>query len=100
MSDDTKQSVRYEGYGIKPDEWTREAAKKLALEAGITDLTEDHWKVVDYFRQYFQDWGAAPGLRRASRDLGIDMDTISRLFAPNPLANVMKVAGMSTKPRI
>lgn len=94
------QAVKFEGSAVKPELWNREAAKQIAATEGIADLTDEHWVIVEYFRNYFAEYGAAPGLRRVSRDTGISLETIDRLFDPAPLAIVMRIAGLSTRPVI
>ena len=94
------QAVKFEGSAAKPELWNRDAAKEIAAAEGIADLTNEHWAIVEYFHDYFAEYGAAPGLRRVSRDTGIAVETINRLFDPSPLAIAMRIAGLSTRPRI
>ncbi|MGD8387484.1 MAG: TusE/DsrC/DsvC family sulfur relay protein [Desulfobacteraceae bacterium] len=42
-----------EGFFMHAEDWTRQAARILAQEAGLADLRDDHWKVIDYLRDYF-----------------------------------------------
>jgi len=43
--------VNDEGFLVNPADWTREMAAELAKEEGIEELTEMHWKVIDFSRQ-------------------------------------------------
>ena len=44
--------VNDEGFMTNPAEWTKEMAPEIAKEEGIAELTADHWKVIDFCRQY------------------------------------------------
>ena len=43
--------VNDEGFMTNPAEWTKDIAVEMAKEEGIDELTEAHWKVIDFCRQ-------------------------------------------------
>ncbi|MCW8918729.1 MAG: TusE/DsrC/DsvC family sulfur relay protein [Gammaproteobacteria bacterium] len=43
-----------EGYIINIDEWTEDYAIALAEVEGL-ELTDEHWQVIHYIRDYFED---------------------------------------------
>jgi TusE/DsrC/DsvC family sulfur relay protein len=43
-----------EGYIINIDEWTEDFAIALAAEEGL-ELTDEHWEVIHYIRDYFEE---------------------------------------------
>ena len=43
-----------EGYIINIDEWTEEFTIALAAKEGL-ELTDEHWQVVHYIRDYFEE---------------------------------------------
>ena len=43
--------VNEEGFMTNPAEWNKEIAVEIAKEEGIAELTEAHWKVIDFCRQ-------------------------------------------------
>lgn len=51
-----------EGYLDNPEDWSPELATELADRDGLV-LTDDHWIVINYAREYFNDHGTAPNLR-------------------------------------
>ena len=55
--------VNDEGFLTEYDEWDEELAKVLATNIGI-DLTEDHWKVIRFLREDFQEQGETATTRR------------------------------------
>ena len=40
--------------------WTKEVAHALAATEEVEELTEDHWKMINYLRDYFEQFGVAP----------------------------------------
>jgi len=51
-----------EGYLQDLDEWSEEFAEALALEEGIT-LSDEHWQVIHYIRNYFHEHGVQAQVR-------------------------------------
>ena len=39
-----------DGFMIDPDLWNEDVARAFAASEGITELNEDHWKVINYLR--------------------------------------------------
>jgi len=44
--------VDEDGFMQEPDGWSKEVAAALATTEGVDALSEDHWKVVEYLRNY------------------------------------------------
>ena len=44
-----------DGFIQDPEVWNETVALGLAKTEGVEDLTEDHWKVVNYLRDYYQN---------------------------------------------
>jgi len=60
-----------EGYLLDKYEWNKTLANQLAVNEGIKQLTEQHWQVIHYIRDYFNRLNAMPPPRRVCRQLGI-----------------------------
>ncbi len=87
--------VNEEGYMTNPAEWTQEIAIELAKEEGISELTPDHWKVIEFARQTAsQDSGAAPTLRTITNRAGVTTKELFTLFPKGPAKKVAKIAGL------
>ena len=56
--------VDEDGFIQDPDRWNEKVAASLATLESVPDLTEDHWKVVNYLREYYLEYGIAPMIRR------------------------------------
>ena len=44
--------VDEDGFMQEPEKWNEEVAAALGSTEGVEDLTDDHWKVVNYLRDY------------------------------------------------
>ena len=82
------------GFIQQPDQWDREVAAALAREEGVTELTDEHWRVVDFVRQYYQQHGVAPMIRVLCRQTRFDLRKIYELFPSGPASGACKVAGL------
>jgi tRNA 2-thiouridine synthesizing protein E len=86
--------VDEDGFMQEPDLWNKEVAAALATTEGVDDLTEDHWKVVDYLRKYYLQFGVAPMIRKLCKETGYDLKRIYALFPSGPAKGACKVAGL------
>ncbi len=73
--------VNEEGFMTNPAEWDKEIAVELAKEEGIAELTEAHWKVIDFCRSEGATSGKAPTLRQITTGTGL---THQRAVQPVP----------------
>jgi tRNA 2-thiouridine synthesizing protein E len=85
--------VNDEGFLTNPAEWTKEIAVELAKEEGI-ELTEAHWKVIDFCRSAAADNGAAPTLRAITNGSGVSTKELFGLFPKGPAKKVAKISGL------
>ena len=83
-----------EGFLLDSDQWTPAVAEAIAAEAGIGELTEEHWRVITFCREDAAREGQPPGLRRISKLSGVDMKQLYQLFPKGPGKLAAKVAGL------
>ncbi|RMF27558.1 MAG: TusE/DsrC/DsvC family sulfur relay protein [Chloroflexi bacterium] len=83
-----------EGFMVNPDDWTPEIAKALAREEGIEELTDRHWKVIEFCRADFKARGEPPTLRRITKAGGIPTKELFKLFPKGPAKKVARIAGL------
>ncbi len=87
--------VNEEGYMTNAAEWTKDIAAELAKEEGVADLTPDHWKVIDYCRQWAgANGGKAPTLRTITTNAGVTTKELFGLFPKGPAKKVARIAGL------
>ena len=73
-----------DGFIVNLDEWSEEVAVYLAKEEGVEELTEDHWKLINYLKQYFAEYGIAPMVRKMTKESGFSLKEIYDLFPSGP----------------
>ena len=84
-----------EGFLADPDEWNEDLAAALArAEEGIELLTEDHWAVIRYIREYYEEKNLAPMIRKMCKNTGFQLKYIFKLFPSGPAKGACKVAGL------
>ncbi len=85
--------VNEEGFMTNPAEWTKEIALELAKEEGI-ELTDAHWKIIDFCRSSAAASGAAPTLRAITNGSGVSTKDLFALFPKGPAKKVAKISGL------
>jgi len=93
-----------QGYLVDPADWSEEVAAALAREEGLV-LETDHWAVLRFMRQYYDEHGIAADARhvikflagaRGARSGG--RNDLFRLFPYGYVKQACRIAGMR-KPR-
>ena len=84
--------VNEEGYLTDHSQWNREVAAALAEELGI-NLTDAHWKVLEFIDKDFQEKGVVPGMRRMNKIGGIPTKELYSLFPNGPIKKAALISG-------
>jgi TusE/DsrC/DsvC family sulfur relay protein len=92
---DVTIDVDEDGFMEKPELWSERVALALASTESINDLTEAHWKVVNYLRDYYQKFGIAPMIRKLCKETGFSLKEIYELFPSGPAKGACKVSGLA-----
>jgi tRNA 2-thiouridine synthesizing protein E len=90
-----KIDVDEDGFMQEPEAWTEAIAAALATTEGVDNLTEEHWKVVNYLRDYYLKFGIAPMIRKLCKETGMPLKKIYELFPSGPAKGACKVAGLA-----
>ena len=83
-----------EGFMTEYDEWTEDLGRSLAAAIGIDEMTDDHWKAINFLRSDFAEQGETPTLRRVSTVGGIPTKQLFVLFPKKPAKKMAYVAGL------
>ena len=63
------------GYLLNIDDWNEEVAKHIAQLEGV-ELTDAHWEVIHFVRDFYQEYNTSPAIRMLvkamSEKLGAD----------------------------
>jgi tRNA 2-thiouridine synthesizing protein E len=89
-----------EGYLLNLAEWDEDAAKELAKSEGV-ELTDSHWEVVHFLREYYNEYQIAPAVRVLTKAIGKKLGPdkgnskyLYELFPYGPAKQACKIAGL------
>jgi TusE/DsrC/DsvC family sulfur relay protein len=86
--------VDEDGFIQEPDKWSEALAEVIAKTEDVSELTEDHWKVINYLRDYYQQFGIAPMIRKLCKETGYPLKDIYEMFPSGPAKGACKIAGL------
>jgi tRNA 2-thiouridine synthesizing protein E len=86
--------VDEDGFLQEPEIWNADVAKDFMTTEGISSLTEDHWKVIYYIRNYYLHFEIAPMIRKLCKETGFTLKQIYELFPSGPAKGACKLAGL------
>jgi TusE/DsrC/DsvC family sulfur relay protein len=87
-------NVDEDGFLENPEVWDKNVATDFAKAEDINLLTEEHWKVIQYLRDYYLKFGVAPMVRKVCKDTGFKLNYIYELFPSGPAKGACKLAGL------
>ena len=89
-----------EGYLEDLSDWTPEIATAMALAEDV-DLSEDHWGIINFLREYYEEYQIAPAVRLLTKAVGKKMGKdkgnskyLYSLFPYGPGKQACKYAGL------
>ena len=92
--------VDEEGYLVNRADWNEEVAKIMA-KADNCDLTESHWEVINFLREYYEEYQIAPAVRVLTKAIGKKLGAdkgnskyLYELFPYGPAKQACKYAGL------
>jgi TusE/DsrC/DsvC family sulfur relay protein len=96
----TQIEVDEDGYIQNLDDWSEDVAKHIA---GIeqVEMTDAHWEVVNFLRDYYEEYQIAPAIRvltkAAKKSMGPEKGNsqyLYELFPYGPAKQACKIAGL------
>ena len=89
-----------EGYITTLSDWSKELADEIAKTENI-DMTDEHWAVVDFLREYYDEYQIAPAVRvlikAIKKEMGPEKGNnkyMYELFPYGPAKQACKIAGL------
>ena len=89
-----------EGYLANLGDWEKDVADVMAKADGI-DLSDDHWEIINFLREYYEEYQIAPAVRvltkAVGKKLGKDKGNskyLYELFPYGPGKQACKFAGL------
>jgi tRNA 2-thiouridine synthesizing protein E len=83
-----------EGFLWQPDDWSEEIAEALARESGLDSLDENHWRVINFLREFYYYNGRAPLNRQLVAGTAISLLAIEKLFPGGIKYGARRIAGL------
>ncbi|MEX0323616.1 MAG: TusE/DsrC/DsvC family sulfur relay protein [Puniceicoccaceae bacterium] len=88
----TSIDVNEEGFLTDRSQWNKEVATAIASDEGI-EMTDAHWKVIEFIEADFAEKQAVPGMRRINKVGGIPTKELYSLFPGGPIKKAARIAG-------
>ena len=89
-----------EGYLADLNQWEPEVATVMA-QADDTELTDAHWEVINFLREYYEEYQIAPAVRVLTKAIGKKLGKdkgnskyLYELFPYGPAKQACKYAGL------
>ncbi len=86
--------VDEDGFMVEPSLWSEDIVTAFAKLEDVEQLTENHWKVINYLRDYYQKFGIAPMIRKLCKETGFTLKEIYEMFPSGPAKGACKLAGL------
>ncbi len=83
-----------EGFLSENSHWSQKVAEELARINKIWPLSVDHWKVIDYVRDYYAKYGEGPLIYKISRSTGLSGKRVCELFPCGIVKGAYRIAGL------
>jgi len=89
-----------EGYLVNLNEWNEEIGKAIAVGENV-EMTPGHWEVVNFLRDYYNEYQIAPAVRVLTKAIGKQLGAdkgnskyLYELFPYGPAKQACKIAGL------
>ena len=89
-----------EGYLVNLSDWTEDIASEIAKGENV-EMTPSHWEVVNFLRQYYDEYQIAPAVRVLTKAIGKQLGEekgnskyLYELFPYGPAKQACKIAGL------
>jgi tRNA 2-thiouridine synthesizing protein E len=89
-----------EGYLVNLADWNEDIANEIAKGENV-EMTPNHWEVVNFLRQYYDEYQIAPAVRVLTKAIGKQLGEekgnskyLYELFPYGPAKQACKIAGL------
>ncbi|NWG73822.1 MAG: TusE/DsrC/DsvC family sulfur relay protein [Rubrivivax sp.] len=89
-----------EGYLVNLSDWSEDVANAIAQQENV-EMTPNHWEVVNFLRQYYDEYQIAPAVRVLTKAIGKQLGEekgnskyLYELFPYGPAKQACKIAGL------
>jgi len=89
-----------EGYLVNLADWNKDIAQAIATSESV-EMSENHWEVVNFLREYYDEYQIAPAVRVLTKAIGKQLGEekgnskyLYELFPYGPAKQACKIAGL------
>ena len=89
-----------EGYLVNLADWNKDIAEAIAKSENV-EMSENHWEVVNFLREYYDEYQIAPAVRVLTKAIGKQLGEekgnskyLYELFPYGPAKQACKIAGL------
>ncbi|MFO1269142.1 MAG: TusE/DsrC/DsvC family sulfur relay protein [Rubrivivax sp.] len=89
-----------EGYLVNLADWNKDIAEAIAKAENV-EMSENHWEVVNFLREYYDEYQIAPAVRVLTKAIGKQLGEekgnskyLYELFPYGPAKQACKIAGL------
>ncbi len=89
-----------DGFLVDMTEWSEDVALALAKTEEV-EMTDNHWEVVNFLREYYEEYKIAPMIRILTKALGKKLGKdkgntkyLYELYPAGPAKQACKIAGL------
>jgi len=89
-----------EGYLVNLADWNKDVAEYISKVENV-NMTQQHWEVVDFLREYYDEYQIAPAVRVLTKAIGKKLGAekgnsqyLYELFPYGPAKQACKIAGL------
>jgi TusE/DsrC/DsvC family sulfur relay protein len=89
-----------EGYLVNLSDWNEDIAGTIAKQENL-EMTPNHWEVINFLREYYNEFQIAPAVRVLTKAIGKKLGTdkgnsqyLYELFPYGPAKQACKIAGL------
>lgn len=93
---DTQKNNLEDNDGFLTDmtSWNRKLAEELARKNDLGPLSEDHWKIIEYVKVYYEQYHEGPPIVKISKSTGFSSKHICTLFPCGVAKGAYRLAGL------
>lgn len=82
-----------DGYLLDMDAWTEQVARAMA-QVDDYELDDGKWTQIMKAREYFEEFGSVPAIRKFAKYLGEEQTTVFKLWMTGPMKPITKYGGL------
>ncbi len=83
-----------DGFLKTMSQWKKSTALALAEANDIGPLNDDHWKVIEFVKLFYEEHATGPPVVRICKETGLSRDEICNLFPCGVARGAYRLAGL------